>query len=505
MEPTTIPNEIFNLIGAFLTTQDLLACLRVSRSWHAALVGILWSDIRLVMSADKGDHFARPSFTSITRHAPLIRTISIVCDAVFVGYNDGPVFLPNLSSLTIIHGRSQDHQLQSQSTIELISRHNRNLTCLNVNRALPLDLFGSFPKIQQLKVPAHWTSGHAWIECFEHLWSRVQALTITGDWIHRDRFDEHSEVDMPTDEETAQITRTLEGRPVSIRDLDIDGYDRDIEAQLWVLTHCPSLVRLRWSVTQRFRRRHPPEPIQALHYLAEAVRSRGWSCEKLEDLELPKTEIHAEDLNLLLNGIDRLTRLSLCMTNFNQTSWETLQRYPRHLTSLREVRLDLLGFSDSQLPGSCIHSMLCSLPNLEVFVAGSMTDLDILSDDRPWVCRGLRFLSMNIAISSRFSRQDLILGRLSELRNLERCFIAGDLASVAPDACLQFTMEKGLAQLSNWNHLTDLYVSAVPLPSVKWEETELSWVRQHWPKLKRVRGISTVLDVDALLPGVQFR
>jgi len=235
-------------------------------------------------------------------------------------------------------------------------------------------LMVGFPKLKQLTL-INMGMSHPmdWIDLYDRLLFRLEILSLGGEWC------KHRILALDAAGVKAYLSsNSASSVPSRVRDLTISGMDGDLEAsmqgQLWLIQHCTSLVRFRWT-TRTAANFHGP-----MHRLAEAFRS-GQRWKQLESLVF-RGNFFLEDLVVLMEGIVRLTELDLSHSNFDFACWDVLRRKtPHHLQSLRILHLWICH----SVTGSVVQDMLTSLPNLEDFKGTSLNDTDILSDDRPSV------------------------------------------------------------------------------------------------------------------------
>jgi hypothetical protein len=120
------------------------------------------------------------------------------------------------------------------------------------------------------------------------------------------------------------------------------------------------------------------------------------------------------DLQILLEGMPALMDLCMDSTNFNMISLKMLQDSCTLIT-IRHPSLHQCN----ELTGVATQEALCTLKNLESLVTDYVTDADIIKDNRPWICTGLKKLVIAIFPLNRTTTQPSILARLSHLKALE--------------------------------------------------------------------------------------
>ena len=98
---------------------------------------------------------------------------------------------------------------------------------------------------------------------------------------------------------------------------------------------------------------------------------------------------------------------------------------PLRLQSRTLCTLKVLRGAKCKIDGISIIEMLGSLPNLEVLEAGTLTERNLQEDSRPWVCKRLRELAINLVLTFRSTTQTMVLSRLAELTNFGGARVEG--------------------------------------------------------------------------------
>ncbi|KAG0036089.1 hypothetical protein BGZ83_003895, partial [Gryganskiella cystojenkinii] len=209
---------------------------------------------------------------------------------------------------------------------------------------------------------------------------------------------------------------------------------------------------------------------------------------------------------VVIEAMPRLTELDLTAGELDSAAWEVLKAQPGLLMRLKVLKLK----ECSVLDGRSIQDMLCSLPKLEVFAAESIKDIDILADDRAWVCSGLKDLKVSFLLkgdtppsssspndSPLSQSQNMILARLSQLTRLEKLDLNGHCWSYywTPEMALELTVEKGLDQLRTLRSLKCITAPEVERDTAWWGSAEVDWMMMgHWPELTSTKGFMSYKD-----------
>jgi len=176
-----------------------------------------------------------------------------------------------------------------------------------------------------------------------------------------------------------------------IRELELDTAEGMEEAYaslpLFLMRKSPELKRLKWTTDDESE--HKKEPM-AILATADATELLPECLQRLESLELPEIDFDDAGFRQVVQSIGSLTGLDLSATNFDGSHWKIFQEdMARHLETLTQVNVQ----ECSNLKGETVQEILCSLPNLEIFKADYIKDVNFLEDNRPWVCRRMRELT----------------------------------------------------------------------------------------------------------------
>lgn len=276
-------------------------------------------------------------------------------------------------------------------------------------------------------------------------------------------------------------------QPAKIQILRISGEDnRPIvhRAQICFLKQCPDLIRLRWR-DQSFC-----GVLSPMRRLANAIRDEGHRWEHLEALDLPNLCL-SEDLMVVIESL-QLTELNLAGGHFDLNCWKGIQeRCPRHLTTLRILNLGR-GCRSYQVPGSIIQGLLCSLSSLEELTTDTLTDQEILKDNRPWVCERLRVLILSFHLYRPSENQSLVFSRIGQLTRSEHLDLGmsrtwrwegNGVIGLNP------TLQKG-GGLNELQTLRSLKRFICPyLNSLEWTKSEAQWALKYWPRLEGIANL----------------
>lgn len=453
--PFDLP-EVLTIIGSFLTDGSLSACLRVSRTWYDVFISWFWIKVMLSSSYYK----KQPSVETFREHASLIRILGI--NQVRANKYTHNLTFPRVDALTITISSYVSKKTKPQEDFQL---------------------FEKFPRLQKLEYDGRLLDNcELWFSQKNALWSHLTHLTFQDPMLNS-LYDPSIRVEFLTND--SNIPEIQEGTVI------LGGHCscKETMAQMWVIAQCPNLVHLRW--TTFYRRARRLGDFRKLDWIARGARD-NWP--RLQSLSIPTQRIFAEGFRTLLESMTRLEELDLSSTRFNHECWMALQGTPRHLATLRI--LDLTKCDD--LHGSHILDMLTSIPNLIVFKAGSLTRAHPVDFAQPWVCLGLRELSLVMEVDDPSSCAALLL-RLSEMKRLERLEFL-DESIIVSNASLQLTLLDGMGQLATLRKLEKLKGSSRSTAS--WGEEEAQWVLENWPKLTEIEHVTLESEARQMLSGL---
>ncbi|KAG0053109.1 hypothetical protein BGZ83_001652 [Gryganskiella cystojenkinii] len=543
INPLTIPEIIFQ-VGKYLNRSQLVHCLLVSHLWHETFLPWFYYELNVYpVGRDTGTR--RVSNQAVLEHASLIRKIAFFCNSSLDLLLDDDykrrqytstheLTCPNLIQLEI-NLPSEDRTDPSQ--LAFLQRHREHLKGVTLDHIAAKDIIEALvncPRLERLDV-AHllqFEDHQQFIHEFERLWSRLRTVNL-------ETLAPILSINLtPTPVITQHWPRST--GPNRIQDLTMNQYDENtLEIQVWILKQCPGLIRLNWyNDDDRFS-----EPTVPMAKLAELMQD-GHSFPDLKDLTLNERHFKDDDFESLLKAwLDHDPRcpagttprsrtgvkLALECTNFSMGSWRVLRSVESRLLALKALNLSMCD----QISGSAIQEMLCSLPNLEQFQAKTIQDTHIWKNDQPWVCLGLKDLSLSFRIQRRSGTRrsasiSMILSRISQLTQLEIMAVlllvedkeeepSLDTRGVCDDVEVQdinekeegreseqeevededeehhetesvetdedepipLTLEDGLAQLSTLTRLQ--VVDSMVLLS---GEEEIRWMIENWPQLE---------------------
>ncbi|KAG0047019.1 hypothetical protein BGZ83_007851 [Gryganskiella cystojenkinii] len=551
--------EILICVGQFLDRRSLVNCLQVCEEWYRLLLPLNWATVGVFSAYQDGIHPC-PSYHQLYKHMTMIRQLDVyfsddvrlVFDRSGAEIEDSPtdaehahlpsstslspspslssqlLLCPNLTSLTVCFYDPPTGKAE-QSLLAMVQRHGSSLRSVSykgssVTKSFLEVLNNSCNILRSLTLhEMDNLKAGPWMDLYG-LWSRLKVLSL-GTWC-----DYGSLGSGPSN--TTILSWLKYAHKTTIQDLELSTkrVEKDavvmamvLRMQQLLILKSPSLVRLAWRVV------NDPDILSPFELLVENIvdHQGGQGFQQLESLEVPCSKnIENVQFKLLLGAMPVLKELHLGRSGFNLGSWKVLRDdYPRLLTRLTRLNLEHCV----QIRGAVVQEMLCSMSGLQEFRALLVRDVDIENDDRPWVCLGIRVLTLYFALTEGqhnqeqeqqqqqqqiqgreqelAQRQQAILDRLSTLIQLEELDL-GPLSSMGsmemslqqsedPLSCLRLTLEEGLTKLSSLDQLRLL--KGPSRYGWRWGRAEAEWVLTHWRVLEQLNGIEGDGEAHKLL------
>ncbi|GJJ73526.1 hypothetical protein EMPS_05884 [Entomortierella parvispora] len=427
-------------IGVFLDKGSLLQCIRVSRCWHQSFIPKIWRTTSLFIAFEL---VAIPHRTFI-RHAAHIKTLILPVEDAVMFPTGQDIICPNLEELEVERSSScipegenlwdkREFNRAEKSMVRLIRNHSNCLKSLTFNGYLApplLDAIIACKKLERLDIAAmfadrqsilNMVGGKAdpglekWATEFGEFLSRLRSLALYRTWYE----DLRKWREPPIYRKLVELLSNI--GPTKIQELDLDTGEVMEEAYanlpLFLVRKSPELTRLKWTIKDESGHKNVPMAILAKASASELPPER---LQRLERLELPKAKFDDADFRKVIQSIRSLAGLDLSATNFNGSHWKLFQDdVAHHLESLTQVDVQQC----TELTGETVQNILCSLPNLQIFKADYIKDVNFLEDDRPWVCRRMKELTLAF-VGTRWGTEPAFLSRLSTLTQLEELSLA---------------------------------------------------------------------------------
>ena len=477
--------ELIDITGRFLDRHSLAMCLRVCHQWHGALQYQLWEVLEKRMGMNDHQGYIGPPLPLISKFAHHIRKLHLRLDAEDIRFpGKRTIRCPVLAELTVkmvclpraAHTRAR---VIEENLATFIAEHQASLQKLVLHlgqsRALT-DAMAACSRLESLTTPLPYLR---WMDWYKNQGSRLQSLTLIGqtpgahgdDW--SSDFGGRFEMDN-------NMNTLLAMAPVSsLWNLVIEAGSTthsSLQEQMLLVIKSPELRRLAWS------------GFWTINHLAEAFQKSHHRlfCQKLESLSIHgHGEINLIYFRRVVESLPLLTDLDLSRSSGPGIISCLICPYLATLR-LRRLKIDKCVW----VTATAIQNVLCSMAGLQVLIVDCITDTAIGEDPRPWICTGLRELSVGIAVCSGLEGYGLILERLATLERLESLTVLSGRSHVLSWAAahanevevenMQLLLERGLDLLKSLKQLRTLKVDHAV---TTWGVNEAQWALQNWVHL----------------------
>ncbi|KAK3813272.1 MAG: hypothetical protein J3Q66DRAFT_412773 [Benniella sp.] len=410
--PLDLP-EVRSIVGQHLDLPDLARCLRVSKSWHASFVPLVWSTTIWVGGHGAGHN--NPSLEAFLRHSHYIKDLDLNIDA---SQQYSPTPCPNLLHLEVCIFRI--YGSESMDIMPVVTAQYEQLRRLSIRNAC----------MESLRViwnPSH----HRNLSELDLRLVEIEPAGTTAFWV------------LCTQLASLRIVRvSVAGMPARsitfdrLQHLDLELISRNpIEYQLDWITRCPNLTSLDW----RYSSNGQPTSQFMRHFVPGT-----WP--HLSELTLAGIEFTDAQLAQVIGAMQDLKSLSVRSCEVGPRFLETLRH---HSYTLIYVSLDTL--SCKVITRSLVPGILASFPHLETLYAHPVMSENII-DSPPWVCENsLKVLHICFLETPNQDAEyhQQVFQRISRLTNLKELrLVHGPLSA----RTLEFTLENGLEHLATWEH-----------------------------------------------------
>ncbi|KAF9211780.1 hypothetical protein BGZ59_007617 [Podila verticillata] len=462
----TLP-EITLLIAQHLDQSDLTICIRVCRAWHQTFIPSLYRNVVLP---------PEPHRIHLQTLVPILHTFQHCIHSLSFQINIAtPVWsFDNCVSLRRLH-MSFGIATNMQSTSELprfLANNGRYLTHLTLERfprwtmhEVWTSLAASCTNLQTVEL---WNSALD-TENQASLWrlcSNVQHLVLKNVFLF-------------TNADSSAMATVAFSRLKSLDWVGVEGVSLSFLCTE-VFPSATALEFFRYSCHRQGR----IENSHQIDHLCQGL-PRGSFWKNVHSLRLDGI-LDTEFAAILRHLSVPLQSLHASCSGFGGLAMGVM-RERGHFATVQGLQLTQT-FVESQM----VQEILESCPVLEELAAPQLYGRDVVSG-RPWVCRWLKALSVQIVLDEEASRQQAqVFERLAGLVLLKDMHLRSNFRSSAKPA-LDFRLERGLNLLRGLTKLTRL---VLPAPQILGEE-DVEWMVEHWINLREIVG--TLNTTDACL------
>jgi len=486
--------EIVLHLTEFLSNRDLFACIQVSHGWHDVFLSRLWRHVHLKKSDTECENNGA-MILSLRRHANLISTLTV--DTIYPK-SDLRYFelrFPRLQELDIGFLKSDLNDSPRLFVRDFLREHGSNLQSLTVRDMLETRRSAGHENML-LNQCSNWD---ILAGCSRGKLSKLGLRTV--DLV----FDE-------MDSDSQQIFLGLD--TLILNDVVFTSSRSRIEPDQQRVPLWPHRLT---GTKIRYLRMKDCVPIsdqyQMLLDCSQELRSFAWEClgfsamamfhpplvrhmkaghwRNLESLSLRMNNLEEEILAEIIGTIGPLKDLVMDETHFGWSCTRMLLDAGdgKHRSKLESLSL----LSCSNLQGSMVQEMLCSLPRLQRIRARELTLQSVEEDPRPWVCQELKDFRMALVLHSgkpksrhlSWTQQTVFLDRLAALHCLEVLELRRTFSRNGLNLYYQeLHLDKGLDRLRDLQSMREL--SMIMKTGQRLGMEEAQWMVEHWPGLKTV-------------------
>ncbi|KAF9388915.1 hypothetical protein CPC16_006163 [Podila verticillata] len=212
---------------------------------------------------------------------------------------------------------------------------------------------------------------------------------------------------------------------------------------------------------------------------------------KIRSLEIHTNRGHHDrDIAFLINNIKILQSITL---EFPGQALQTFCALGRHRKTLTKIHTRFCGVDSVE-----VLTLLAGCDQLQILAAAAIHSRD-MPWSQPWVCLGLKQLSVVIVVDAVPSDESYVCAargvfeRLGRLVQLEFLDLSG--GDPSKEARIPLKVGMGLGQLQELKELQHLRLQGAMFAEMA--VADAAWMVQHWPRLKTVQ----VRQIDAGKPA----
>ncbi|KAF9209766.1 hypothetical protein BGZ49_001408 [Haplosporangium sp. Z 27] len=529
--------EVQNQIGWYLDKVDVIPCSQVCRSWYIAFAPLIWESLDLttgtldppkyskkfrhsssrtpqsnfycqrsrILPAKHNVHQLEELFALLRERGQWLRTVN---------------FLEHLSPSQFFLGKECTHLRELsigrplpfddvytrtywKSCKKLIKQNKATLRSLHI-QGFEYDVRNKPQPNHPLWIPILSCTGHYNLKTLIISNCHIRGRHLKAFWSICERLERLELIEVKFDmSHPAKGARAIDGNALSDSALQSteeiplskDRFPRLLELYLknidygstkrqlnLIIAECPRLKTLHWK-----------------HYwvdwpddlFCDLLAARTWP--DLESLNLRlsfKYDVQFSCERVLKEARNPFKKFALNTFHFETSAYNLLKTH--HGKTIREIDLSKLRHSVSWA-----HDLLASCPTLESIKASMLKVQDILVDNRPWVCTGLRHFQMPIstefrcyASSLHYTEEQLasirtIYRHLSDLTKLESLLLLNTSKYYCSKSySFPIQIGLGLELLSGLRLLETFSFPGIQEMSRK----DILWIVQHWKSLKQFTG-----------------
>ncbi|ORZ28814.1 hypothetical protein BCR41DRAFT_344114 [Lobosporangium transversale] len=484
VNPLDIP-EIILLIGGFLSRKDLLNCIRVSKTFHGALIGFIW---RKIIISYRG----HPTGEALQNNKKYIEEIFFQ-DCIPEEYTT----LHGCDRLQFIANDTYSCSPQQVKFSGLLRAHNSTITGVRLTsiQSSP-ELFKLLLECSNLKhLKLSKISINDEVDLFFQVCKRLRRLDLDNTSIHQLPI---GFLDSETSEYILSNIRTL-----SIDHVNIVNPPHPYASPycLGILTRrCPGLCTLKFYESSESKLSKQP---RYDHFYKAAFFQHSWTLGSLSDLSIPQTSLKDEEMATLLGRMTTLRRLYAPLCEFGQLSLQELLADRQEIldnghvvqkTRLRRLceTIEELKFNyRNPIMDGVIQTILSNCPRLEQLAGAKITVTEIVNGAE-WVSTRLTDLAIyleadiNQESTEGMEKQRIVFRRLGKLTQLRHLKLTTWSPKDTRKRTLNLRLGAGLDELASLKVLRTLTLSGDLYQRMHLEDA--TWIVNNWPSIKYLNG-----------------
>ncbi|KAI8604670.1 hypothetical protein EDD21DRAFT_435899, partial [Dissophora ornata] len=245
----------------------------------------------------------------------------------------------------------------------------------------------------------------------------------------------------------------------------------------WFLRRIPNLRSLHWSGSEI--------DDKALNAFCQGLSLNSWP--DLDSLDIrPSAFMLDKNLARILDLLSKpLILFRVPRSEFGDQAFRSMQQRG-FFDSIRELNLNrCLGVTSAM-----VQTILSSCPVLEVCFAGRSFYMSDIVHGRPWICRRMRSLGVNIDVDQSVEDPDFleqehaVYKQLSIMTHIQRLAVNNEKASTQSSRTLDLRLGAGLGLLVGMRWLEEFWVKGD-----QWmAEEDVLWIVENLPRLRHFTG-----------------
>ncbi|ORZ26544.1 hypothetical protein BCR41DRAFT_348480 [Lobosporangium transversale] len=482
--PLHIP-EIISLVGDFLSLEDTLQCIRVSKSFHEILIKFIWS--RITVTDDENTSY--PTGEALQNNKIHLEELELYHFPEEYVSLQGCARLHTIKFVTSMPVYEDPVAVTNLSAF--IKAHNSTITKFTCYGPIPQRTWKALlkcPNLNHLVIDGTGIMKEI-VDDFFQMCKRLEYLELSKTKICQ----------LPTGFLSDPTDNYVFAKMSTLRLLDVTIQDPSGSHSLplcpsMLIKKCPNLRSLAFQKYQRYKA-----------FCGEALFQQPWTLSGLSDLSFLEMDVKDEDMASLLRQITELKQLVLSNKRHSSSpepcsfGWLSMQelladrhmiqetRFGRLCEMIETITFDVRGFKTDGI----LLAILCNCPCLKQLIGPKITVTEIVNGAE-WVCTKLADLTIYIQADVDYEtiegleKQRAVFKQLGKLTRLRSLDLAMKTAWHPAMRTLNLRLKAGLDELSSLKRLEGLKFHAEIGQQMQPEDA--TWMMDNWPNIKQLRG-----------------